>query len=265
MAHKVISWITRFLSHLSSKIAPIRNGNPSAALESLERWSAIATLVIFAGIALEFWATIHFQRPDETNWEVAAKLFADFCIGSGLIVEVVCILRAIVEGRREKSESDKKVAEANERAAVALREAEKIKAYASWRTLSNEERGALKLSLEKSGPPASVWLTVLANDPESLYFAQQFSIPFRAAQWQVGFRFASYATGIMTGILVPEVQESWLEEMKVVRGRVRDALIAAEMRFVNGWPPAPYMESASVGGLPTPIAWLYLGPKPPPE
>lgn len=106
--------------------------------------------------------------------------------------------------------------------------------------------------------------SVLMNDQESLHFAQLISIPFRAAGWSVGYRFEAYTHGIMTGILLPEPSESWLDEMKHVNACVKDAFISAKVRFVNGWPLKPYMYTDDGAPLGAPIASVYVGPRPMP-
>ncbi len=150
------------------------------------------------------------------------------------------------------------------RAATAILETEKLKAATSWRRLDQKQHETLALSLRASGDGASVRFCVLMNDQESLHFAQLISGPFAAAGWAVGYRFESYIHGIMTGILLPESQDNWLEEMKDVNGRVHAAFIAAEIRFVNGWPLKPYMYTDDNAPLGAPIAWVYVGPKPMP-
>ena len=69
---------------------------------------------------------------------------------------------------------------------------------------------------------------------------------------------------IMTGLLLPEPRDNWLEEMKVVNGRVRGAFISAEIDFVNGWPLEPYVYTDDNTPLSAPIAWIHVGPKHPP-
>ncbi|MEI9986126.1 MAG: hypothetical protein WDN69_24890 [Aliidongia sp.] len=97
--------------------------------------------------------------------------------------------KLLADAKRQVGEANKAAGEANERAAKAVESAERLKAVAAWRSLTNDEIGAVKLSLDGSGAPASIRLVLMANDPESLYFAQQFSIPFKAAGWNVGLRF----------------------------------------------------------------------------
>ena len=91
---------------------------PSERLESLERWSGWATLLILCGIVLEignlFWFPHH-----QTNWELVSAIAALLAIGFGLAVEYICILGTIKASGEEKLESDAKLTEALNRAAKA--------------------------------------------------------------------------------------------------------------------------------------------------
>jgi hypothetical protein len=132
---KKIACLWRRLTKCSSS-APTKSGrSPTTALERLEWWSWLATIVILLGIVTEAWSAIHFWDLPPSIGELAATLIADGLIGAGLLIEVICILRAIVWTRREKNESDQQVAEANrrafeaeERASSADRKTEELKA-----------------------------------------------------------------------------------------------------------------------------------------
>jgi uncharacterized membrane protein len=155
------------------------------------------------------------------------------------------------------------LAEAIERAANAERQTEKLRAATDWRSLSQTEHDALSLALRADGARASVKFSVVMNDQESLHFAQLISISFKAAGWNVGYSFESYNHEILTGTLLPEPSVSWPDEMHVVNRRVREAFIAADLRFATGWLSA-YMSTGAGEPLIAPIAHIYVGPKPMP-
>jgi hypothetical protein len=193
-----------------------------------------------------------------------ASAITDALVAFGIVGEVLFGMRnsRIQTGLRKRS--DKKLADATERAANAERETEKLRAATAWRRLSQKEHESLALALRNSGPGESVMFTVLLNDQESMHFAQLISIPFKAAGWAVGYVVASYIHGVMTGILLSESTVSWLDEMKIVNGRVREAFIAAEIPFINGWPLSPISETRDNSMLRAPIASIYVGPRPMP-
>jgi hypothetical protein len=157
MIPKRISCLFRRLTKSSSRAPIKKKSDPTAALERLEWWSWRATIIILLGIAIEGWNAIHFRAPGETGLEVFTKLAADVLVGLGLAIEAVCILRAIVETRKEKRESDERIAKANERASQAALELERLK---TPRVLTTPQ--ALALS-QKLLPFSDQAVTVVAS------------------------------------------------------------------------------------------------------
>jgi len=238
------------------------------ASESCELWSKWCGALVIGSVVAEF--IIDLVEPS-----YASFLRLSAITGAGVAVGIVGEVLFNIKNSRIQTELRKRLskqlesaiqsaADANERAANAEKDTEKLRVITAWRRLNQKEHETLALSLRASGPNASVKFCVLMNDQESLHFAQLISIPFKAAGWMIGYRFDSYAEGIMTGILLPEPRENWLEEMKIVNGRVRDAFMAAEIPFANGWPPQPYMQTNDDTPLMAPIAWVYVGPRPMP-
>jgi hypothetical protein len=109
-----------------------KNNDPHQKLESLERWSARATLLILVGIIIEIGLILWFPHD---RWERLGSATANALVGIGLIVEYVVILRAIVaSGDADRSSNERiaaseaRAAEANERTAEAVLET----ARAGW-------------------------------------------------------------------------------------------------------------------------------------
>lgn len=101
-------------------------------LESLERWSARATLAILLGIVVEIGSLFWFQHEPI---ERLVGIIANALIGIGLVVEYIAILTAIVASGDANRESDEKVAEASKRAAEAELE---LARYRAWRRLDGD-------------------------------------------------------------------------------------------------------------------------------
>ena len=99
--------------------------DPHQKLESLERWSAHATLLIFLGIVIEI--GLLFWFPHNAQERIGA-ITADAFIGTGLIVEYIVILRAIVASGEAERLSNEKIAESNRIAAEAQLELAKFRA-----------------------------------------------------------------------------------------------------------------------------------------
>ncbi len=240
-----------------------------SASSSCERWAIWCGALVVVSVIAEL--VIAWAAPPYNSF-LAYSAITDAAIAIGIVGEVgfgMWNSRIQTELRSRSNaklgEAVKAAGDANDRAAKAELETEKLRIAASWRSLSKEQYESLALALRTGGPGASLRICVLMNDQESLAFAHSIAIPFRAARWAVGYRFESYTHNIMTGLMLPEPRDNWLEEMKVVNGRVRDAFISAEISFVNGWPLEPYQFAEDNTPLSAPIAWLYVGPKPPPR
>ncbi|HZK92016.1 MAG TPA: hypothetical protein VFC56_17890 [Stellaceae bacterium] len=183
-----MNWRWRLLSHFSSNTPQSSNNDPSAVLESLEKWSFWATVAILVGIVLEAWDTIHFAKPDDTFADIVAKLIADALIGIGLLVEAICIIRAIFETRREKRESDEKIAEANaraeearERTAQAELKLEELRRRAGPRNIDHD--GFVK---EIAGrPKALVDIVYVSDVSDGFWLGKQLERALIAAQWEI--------------------------------------------------------------------------------
>lgn len=234
------------------------NIDPDKALEDLEKISGHATLIIALGIAVE---TLAIWLVPKGFCKDAADTVGDLLIGFGLIVEYLCISRTIIATRASKAKSDKEVAEANKHAADALKEADRIKTEASWRTLSAESIASLKKALAAEFK-ASVMLTYVGNDPESQYFVLQFAEAFRAAGWRAATEAAGYTEDFAFDIRVP-CEDNWLPEMKMAALTIRAAFVAAGIAFSPELPPAPYMTTARGDPMIVPKVWVYVGPRPP--
>lgn len=222
---------------------------------SCERWTWGCGAFVVLGLAFEV-ALATANQPYGSPWEHWGSVGADVLVTLGVAGEIIFSSLGFVRARRLQHL-------ANERAEKAEHETEKLRAATNWRRLSQEQHETLALALQASGPGASVKFCVLINDHESMNFAQTLSIPFMAAGWKIGYQFNAYRHGVMTGILIPEPHDNWLDEIRLVNARVRDAFSEANIQFANGWPLEPYMSTDSVG-LPVPIALVYVGPKPAP-
>jgi hypothetical protein len=98
-----------------------RKNDPHQKLESLERWSARATLLILAGIVVDI--GLLFWFPHERIERLGGTI-ANALIAVGLIIEYLVILRAIVATGNANRESDEKIAAAEARAAEANQKAQ---------------------------------------------------------------------------------------------------------------------------------------------
>jgi hypothetical protein len=143
-----------------------RNNSAHQKLESLERWSARATLLILLGIiadiALLFWFP-------HAGTERLAGTAANVVIALGLAIEYVVILRAIIETGKANRESDEKIAEANERAIKADLARVELEAKLAPRSLSKEQ---FEILGTLAGKVDTICITAM-SDFEATRFAAQ--------------------------------------------------------------------------------------------
>jgi hypothetical protein len=204
-----------------------RKNDPHQTLESLERWSARATLLILFGILFEIFLLFWFPHD---KWERLWSAVADVFIGFGLVVEYIVILRAIVASGDADRQSNEKIFEAKQRAAKAelataeaKLETERLKKEVAWRTLDPDTAG--RLVAELSRRPSRVILVFISADPEATAYCAQFVDVFRRAGWKyevVGRTFHGPPIGIFVAHGV-----SWSAAIQVEIDSLRDALIRA--------------------------------------
>jgi hypothetical protein len=113
-----------------------KKNDPQQKLETLERWSARATLLILLGIVIEIGSLLWFPHDPA---ERLVAIIANALIGVGLAVEYIVILRAVVASGEAQRLSDEKVAEATARAAEADRARAELEVKLQPRSLNQEQ------------------------------------------------------------------------------------------------------------------------------
>lgn len=255
-----ISCLWRRLIHFSSNA---KSNDPTAALESLERWSFGATIVILLGIVLEGWNTLYFWNPTETVGDILSKLIADALIGIGLLVEAICIVRAIFTTRREKQESDEKVSAANERAANAQKEAAEarervieIEQVAAWRHTSPEQRDQIAAALHGSMFETDLLIEYQYSDAEAWSYSTQIATIFGKS----GVASIRHVANAHLGQIVFGIHMAGASGLNI-------ADIVAT--FAKAGIPVHTFEMDLSTHLPRnekpPSLYVFVGPRPPPE
>lgn len=108
---------------------------------------------------------------------------------------------------------NKSAAEANERTATLIKEAEeaklaqeKLKASVQWRAIPIEVRNQLIVSLSKT--PYNISINYVANDPEAIYFAKQFIDIFKESNWGVIIHQNTYSEAVLDLHIQPSDNEA---------------------------------------------------------
>jgi hypothetical protein len=144
-------------------MALVQENDPHARLETLERWSGCATLLILLGILIEIALVSWFGRE---FWEKVGTITADALIGIGLVAEYIIILSTITATAEANRLSELKNAELTARAEEA-----------------NARAVAAKLELAKLTTPRVEILKQGSNEASLISKLRA----FRGTQFDVGF------------------------------------------------------------------------------
>lgn len=137
-----------------------------------------------------------------------------------------------------------RAAELEVEAAKARLDQEQTKARLSWRDLPQGERERLVATLRNTpGPVTIAWI---ANDPETLSYAQMLGGAFRDAGWEVHGEARFYPTLLLRGLYVPGLRTAAIST-------IRRAFRASGINASSNDVPAPTMhvsDGATAEGAP---------------
>jgi hypothetical protein len=215
--------------------------------------SEIGGLFVLGGLVLEVWLAFRFRSPDKSFLEEWGPIIADTFVAGGVFIELYF-------GRKASNESAERVSQANERAAKAELETEKLRAQFSWRRLSAEQiRKFLDALADKAR--LSIHITYTGDDPEANTFAREIGALFKKSGWNVGFTSASYAGEVAFGVRLPLYAPPNLDACAIAR----IALSAASIEYSGAEAPKWFMGNGSGDSVTSACALLYVGPKPAPS
>jgi hypothetical protein len=129
-------------------------------------------------------------------------------------------------------------------------EQEKLKAQLAWRVLPKKVTKTLENLLART--PSKINIQHVANDPEALYLAIQFSNIFGAAGWQVQMLSVTMAGTVVFGIFIPDNPSE-------ITATVRNAFNQANIGYSADKLPPP---GFSFGGTIENAPILFIGSKP---
>ncbi|MGO8833781.1 MAG: hypothetical protein ACLQE9_13335 [Roseiarcus sp.] len=201
--------------------------DPHQKLESLERWSAHATLLIFLGIVIEI--GLLFWFPHNAQERIGA-ITADAFIGTGLIVEYIVILRAIVASGEAERLSNEKIAESNRIAAEAQLELAKFRA--TRRSILSGHEASLTEKL-KAFPGTEFDFGLAHGDGEAMHFAWDLHSPLVAAGW-VHIPWVDFGPKLHQGNRPPSGQVAATNVEIHIRPQSRAKLLLAATELISG-------------------------------
>jgi hypothetical protein len=199
--------------------------------------------------------------------DLGSKLLADVMVGFGVAIETICVVFAIVWTRREKQESDERVAEADKtarqaevRAAEANRETERLKADFSWRFVMPSQFEATVAALGQHR--GVVIIEYMQADAETQYFAMQLGGAFEAAGWQVLMRGGRYGGRVWFGILAPPPDaDGYPDQTKLASEALTSAGLAVSVAPLPRWASVTFVGDPHIERIPH--ARICVGPKQP--
>jgi len=190
-------------------------------------------------------------------WGVATAILALLTAIAGMLAWRFATWSADGKGEElKKYQTDAGVAisQANDRAAQATLETEKLKGQLAWRTLDKQTREQLALALVLNPKKGYVSIDFVANDPESQYLAMQYWQIFDFTGWHATLRSVPFMD-LAFGMFVPDSPNS--PEVQ----DIRSVLTAAHVPFSTKTP----LDPSRGNGLPSGLARLIVGSKVPPQ
>jgi hypothetical protein len=214
--------------------------DPNKALKNFERISADATLWIFFGIVLEIGILILVWFCNGKNgWEIFGSITANALIGYGLIREYVVLLRAMIATGAIKRQSDRKVAEANDRAAKADLARVELEKQLAPRML-NQEQWDLIQSFKGKFETINI---AYETDAEAWWFATEL---------QKAFMFAGITSAMFSRDPSVHSFSIMIFEPLGFDGS-RAKTVGPLIELFSAKQQLPYGTAAIIGGLPTDV------------
>jgi hypothetical protein len=232
-----------------------------------EGWSKFSGWVVVAGLLIEIGLAAAFREHKYwvENW---APVLADVLVALGVYGEIHFSGKVSKAEEALRQISDQNVANANERAAAAQRDTERLRVQFGWRRLSSKAIKLLSDSLRESHQSLreyrhrQVSITYFGSDPESSNFAHELGSQFLEDGWTVRYVSALYTGRIVFGLLVPHLAYSDNTMVNIARA----ALSSARIEFKEDEFPMAVMSNPEPGSIVGNNAVrIYVGPKPMPE
>jgi hypothetical protein len=216
--------------------------------------SEIGGLFVLGGLVLEVWLAFKFRSPDKSFSEEWGPIIADIFVAGGVFTELYF-------GRKASDESAERVSQANERAAAAELQTEKLKAQFAWRRLSASQAAAISRFIEGK-PKSCLQISYTANDPEANIFARDIGAVFSGHGWPVGF-VAQSSGQIIFGLRIP-ILATYSQHVDLATScmMVHKAFSEAGIEHSGQAPPTEGMSMGSGDEITYPCPTIYVGSKP---
>lgn len=212
--------------------------------------------------------------PYDSPWERWGSAIADALIALGIVGEVMFgmwnnRIQTELRSRSNQKVADavKAAADANERAAKAELETQRLKAQYAWRRFLPEQEASLRFWLGKM-TGGSVIIRWFMYDIESHNLAEDIGAIFRLSGWKARLSPEAYSGNFAYGLRVSApvtLPPSKNEENRRAADVVKTAFTNSFLEFAPLPSPQPHMMTGAHGDdVSPPCAEVYVGPKPPP-
>jgi len=246
---------------LISKIAAATNDELNHSVECCERLAEFSGIAVVIGLIIEI-VLAYRHAPSESVEGIWGPVVADSLVAIGVAAEILFSRMGSVRQREIQKRSDTAVADANERAqqagkdaAEARERAAKIEQLNAWRRVPKEKRAELVAFLKEMDVLVRLLIEYQNGDSEAFAYASEIANVFKEAGIEVRGGPNSYIGIPVFGLHITGASEinmpplvKALEDAGIPFGGVRDPSAAATLR-----------------GDPKPNLYIFVAPRMPPE
>jgi hypothetical protein len=234
-----------------------------AAVESCERWALTCAGVLVVGVLAEL-ALAAAHPPYDSFWEQWGSSLANLLVVLGVGGEV--LFGRLGSGRQGElsKRAKKQLGEANERAAKAERETEKLRSKYAWRDLDPAQISRMAAVLRKK--PSRITISYMGGDVESVHFATtRIATTFRLAGWTVQLEAGVYGSMLWFGVILPRPEDGADWRTQLIVAAFGEVPMGFNMASIPRWSSATFTQGLRVVGGGTPSTdeptQLFVGPK----
>jgi hypothetical protein len=231
------------------------------SIDRSERWAFCGGIAVIIGVSAE--AVLAYRHATTTHFEaIWGPVIADSLVALGVAAELWFSGRASIRQREIQRRSDIAVAEANERAQQASKDAAdtreraaKIEQLTAWRHVPKNKQAELVTYLQKVGTSIRIHIDYQTGDPEAFSYAREIANIFKEAGIDVNSKPNFYIGAPVFGLHITGIEG--LDRASMVKA-FSDAGIS-----LDGVPELS--ATVTLHGIHKPSLCIFAGPKKPPS
>jgi hypothetical protein len=259
-AHSLYAALIPFAWRLPNGIKGASDEDLESSGDVCEIWSWICGGLVVLGVFTEA-AIAWFHPPYDSPWEQWGSTLANAAVVLGVAGEIQFSMMAFRRDKELKRRSDERVAEANNIAAQAIKDAATarertavIEKLTAWRRIDPDFRRKLSDAFRDTAPVLRLRIEYQLGDPEAFTYARDFAQTFT----DLGVKEIVFLSNAHMGVTVFGVA------IEIGECEQSDDLHRACLEtFAVDIKPRDFGRRHSDPGLPTPNLYMFVGPKPP--